>query len=301
MIQQIFLELTNVCTGRCITCLNRVMQRPRGIMPRELYNRLIQEIRSVGTTQAHLYGVGESYTVPDHMDRFRFAIDNLTKSGIAASIITNGNVVTEIPEGIHAFDISFNAGKPETYEKITGLDFDRTYSNLQRLQKSGEFRKAAKSEIHMLVFERNKDELTDFAHLFAGWDVTLRYGFKYDNQHGLVLDETLPEFRDAQRLPCHYVLNCLNIYWDGRVVICPHDFEGEVIYGDLDKQSILEIMSSPLRQQKIREHLTGIYKGICENCNYNVEFEGKYFAIRGKELTSDSKLWLEGKTLRWAR
>jgi len=268
-------------------------------MPLDLFKRLVREAPQVGPELVHLYGVGEAYTVPDHMDRFRFAIDALAQSGIKACIITNGSVVTQVPEGIHAFDVSFNAGTKQTYEAITGLNFEKTFLNLFRLQDQGEFKKAAKPEIHMLVFERNKKELTIFARLFAGWHVTLRYGFKYDNQHGEIPDETLPEFHDSTRVPCHYMLNCLNVYWDGRVAICPHDFEGEVIYGDLTKQTLRDILDSPLRQQKLREHLSGDFQGICRDCNFNVRFEGKYFAIPAKELTLDCEVWLDGRILRW--
>ncbi len=276
LIPQVFLELTNKCTANCLTCLNRIMRRERGYMDFGLFKKCIDEIAEGRLAKkVHFYGDGEPYLCPSHMAYFRYGIEKLSPLGIRTVIITNGSVITEIPDGIADFIISFNAGRKETYERITGLDFDRTVANIYRLWREGQFQRAQNVEIHMLVFEGNKDEMGDIIGLFGELGIPIRFSFKYDNQCGKIRDETLPAYRRVEREPCHYVEHCLNITWNGQVSLCPHDFDNEVIYGDANREKLREIWFSPLRLEILRAHREGRFTGLCRDCNYNTPIKGK--------------------------
>ena len=241
-----------------------------------LFKKCVDEIAERElAAQVHFYGDGEPYLCPGHIKYFRYGIEKLAPLGIRTTVITNGSVITEIPDGITDFIISFNAGKKETYERITGLDFDRTVRNVYRLWAEGQFRRARNVEIHTLVFERNKDEMGNVVELFEELRIPIRFSFKYDNQCGKIEDETLPEFRRTEREPCHYVEHCLNITWNGQASLCPHDFDNGIIYGDANRETLAEIWASPLRLEILKAHEEGRFPGICEKCNYNTSIEEK--------------------------
>jgi radical SAM protein with 4Fe4S-binding SPASM domain len=258
----------------------------------ELFCRLVDQIRDENLTSVvHLYGVGESYVIPEHIMYFNYAIPAL-RPFCATTIITNAGLLDHIPYGITNFLISFNAGRKETYERKMGLDFERTLDNIDRIFQTGEYLIPQNMQIHMLVDKENVEEMTDFAALFSKYPVVLRYGFKYDNQHGLVPDLTVPQFRTEQRFPCHYVREVMNIGWDGRVLLCPHDFDAEVVYGDASKEKIIDIWESNAHKKIATEHLRNKYNGLCKDCNYNIsgmtgvpdENPVKYFYFWGPSL-----------------
>lgn len=278
-VQQIFLEVTNKCTACCTTCLNKTMHRERGVMLFDNFTKCIDEIvKHELATTVHLYGFGEPYLTPNYLDYCNYAIHWLGTKSITTNIITNGSVMTEIPYGLTNLNISFNAGKKKTYEKITGLDFDRTYNNICRLYHEGQFRKVLTPvEIHFLKFEENKNEVDDFFKLFCGFKgVQLRVATKYDNQRGLIEDETIEGYKESERIPCHYVKNVLNVTWNGDVSACPHDEDNKVVYGNAFDKSLRDCIVSQKRGEMLWNHNRGCFEGICERCNFNVNMDGKY-------------------------
>jgi hypothetical protein len=81
----------------------------------------------------------------------------------------------------------------------------------------------------------------------------------------------------------------LQVQVDGTVNMCCFDFDGKLTLGDLKRQSLSEIFSSPLYKAIVQCHESGEYTGsglICENCDqrnkdkadvmiYNSKFEIK--------------------------
>jgi len=285
----LFLELTNLCSASCQTCLNRIMSRPRGVMDFEFFKKIV-DLTSASNEifgNVEFCGVGESYLVKNIKDYFDYAIPRYKERGISTTIVTNGSHTTFIPSGISHVDISFNAGRKETYEAITGLNFEKVLNNIKALDASGQLSPPERTHIHMLVFEDNKNEIMDFVNLFKDTAATLEFSFKYENQCDVIDDKTLPAFKTRTRYPCMYATNSVFVCWNGVVIPCPHDFHASVIFGDLNKNSIGEILSSPARIRMETEHRKKIFRGICENCNYNITFENKIFMFKANKILTD--------------
>ncbi len=276
---QLFIELTNRCNGKCITCLNQNMKRRRGVMDFDLFRKIVDEsLDRLYLEMVHLYGVGEVYLVPEVMKYFDYALERYGSRGIRTCLITNGERITDLPFGLSVADISFNAGRKKTFERVTGMSFDRTVRNIWRLQREGQI--DDRINIHMLVFEDNKDEVEDFKRLFAFTTANLVLAHKFDNQCGEIEDRTLPEYRLDEketegRIPCHYVREVLNIAWNGDVILCPHDFEGSVNYGNAGKQSLSEIWYGGKHRKMLADHAACRFEGLCGRCNFNLPIEGK--------------------------
>ena len=279
-ISEIFIETTNKCCANCSTCLNRVMLRERSVMPFDLFKKIINDVViEQKAAHTHLFGVGEPYMTPGYLDYCDYAIPKLNAANIYSSIISNGRMITEIPKGLGALNISFNAGKKETYERITGLDFKLTVANIFRLAEEGQFDRVAEKEIHMLVFDDNRTEIDDFVALFEPLKkvgVRLRLAFKYDNQLGRIENKTLLQFKNAPRIPCHYAEDVLTICSNGWVIPCVHDFDGAEVFGDVHTQSLNELINHPARLERIRKHRELQFEGICQHCNFNIANEGRY-------------------------
>jgi radical SAM protein with 4Fe4S-binding SPASM domain len=264
----VFIEVTNLCNARCITCLQKDMKRKRGTMDLQKFKNLIDIVKKKDVAWVHLYGIGESYMVPGILDYFNYALRELGDNGVDSVLITNGEIITELPKGFKEVFISFNAGKKESYERITGLNFDKTVSNIKRLSKEGQL--GDNVVIRMLASDNTKDEVEDFRKIFKDIRCNLEISYKFENQRGEIQDLTIRDYKKIERVPCNYVMSTMNICWNGDVILCPHDFEGEVKYGNIFEEGWNKIVSAPLRKKNITDHKRGNFCGLCRLCNYNV-------------------------------
>ncbi|MEO0272897.1 MAG: SPASM domain-containing protein [candidate division WOR-3 bacterium] len=288
---QLFLELTNMCNSRCTTCLNRVMKRERGIMNFDFFKKIVDESSdSLYLEMVHLYGLGESYLVPNIDDYFRYAISKYSRRNTNICLITNGSVTTTLPSQIPFIDISFNAGKKSTYEKITGLDFDKTVSNIWRLEREGQL--GPHVNLHMLVFEDNYSEIEDFKKMFAFTSANLVLCYKYDNQCGKIVDKTMPGYREFPRIPCHYVKNTIWVTWSGDVILCCHDVDGEISYGNVKHTSLVDLWYSKVHKEFIKQHQKMSFKKLCKLCNYNKPIVTQNIFVSRKERINLRKKYI---------
>ncbi|HOW19003.1 MAG TPA: SPASM domain-containing protein [Phycisphaerae bacterium] len=60
--------------------------------------------------------------------------------------------------------------------------------------------------------------------------------------------------------------------WDGKVALCFQDADAKKILGDLNTESIESIWTGR-HLAKRREHVRGIFRGLCENCSSETEVQ----------------------------
>lgn len=274
---EIRVAFTTRCSARCTTCLNSTICVHYDLNP-EIFRNFVDQVlimkRNINNPiYFSFFNIGESYLHPRFLDCCEWAIPLLKADGIRTSIVTNGSNVDRIPKGIDDFFISFNAGKKDTYEKITGLHFDDVKNNIINLYKKGEFHNAERVQIHMLCFDGNQNEENDFKEVFKELKgVEYRFSYKYDNQqekteyHGTITKKG--------RICCDYLTNKISIYPNGDVHSCAHDFLDEVSFGNLKDSTLLDILNSDKRKKLIQQHKNKVYTGICEKCDYNCEEDG---------------------------
>ncbi len=289
---QLFIELTNSCNGRCITCLNKSMKRSRGIMDLDLFRKIVDEsVKSLYLEAVHLYGVGEDYLIPNVMDYFDYAIEKYHDAGVRTVLITNGELVNRLPDRISSVDISFNAGTRKSFEEITGLDFDQTVHNIWRLERENNLDHNV--NLHMLVFNRNVGEVEEFKKLFAFTGANLVMAYKYDNQCGTIEDDTVDEFKSSKKIPCHYVRNVINVCWNGDVILCPHDFDASTVHGNVKSMSFEQIWYNKIHTTKMIEHNNSTFEGLCCSCNFNVPINDQNVIVSKEERIALRKRYLD--------
>jgi radical SAM protein with 4Fe4S-binding SPASM domain len=272
---EIRITFTNRCNARCTTCLMSKIRHPAKQITWDVLKRVLAEAKALPSIrEVSFYSIGESYLHPEFIPMAEWAIAELSGTGIRTTLVTNGSRASAVPRGLDNLYISFNAGRRETYERITGLSFHETVDSILRLYRSGEFRKVSNVEIHMLVFHENRGEVGDLRHLFRQLrGVRLRTSGKLDNQHGeLAVQEDGPR----RRFPCDYVTHRVTVYPDGEVVLCPHDFEGETRYGNILENPLSAILRGERRKAVLDDHRSMRFSGICRDCNYNTESAGLF-------------------------
>jgi MoaA/NifB/PqqE/SkfB family radical SAM enzyme len=281
--QVISIETTLSCNARCVFCAhhNRVMT---GTMTMELFEKIIDDCHARGIKLINFGVYGELLT-----DKFLFErINYLRERDMTYSFFSNASLLT--PEttdkllamgGLASVNFSINGFSNEVYEKtMINLKRDITYKNALYFLEQKEKLGLNNLSVHISAV-RTKLNKKDFKDFFKFWkkqkgvsmvwslELMDRMGSDYDGQLG-----KLGPMDNAHNWlsPCKLLWGPLSVYFDGRVSpCCKDDDKRELIIGDLNKQSLIEILNGePLK--KLRElHLSDKRDShpICGKCYLN--------------------------------
>jgi hypothetical protein len=268
----LIIEPTNYCTARCTTCITHKSKAPKGFMSIEVFRKILVQSKDLLIEAVQLNGQGEGMMHPEWEQLPKIVREYYPN--IETRLITNGSIYKKVPKEVDNFQVSFNGGTKEVYERITNLGFASVLSNIQQWKKDGVMDKGS---IHMLVFKDNEHTVENFKRLFVGYN--LEFSYKYDNQCGDIEDKTCEEqkFKYKGKIPCTYVTQVIYITWDGYVLICPHDVNRTEVYGNIKDFSpwgnILKDIIYGLRRssdEEIHKRKNFDYFDICKNCNFNM-------------------------------
>jgi radical SAM protein with 4Fe4S-binding SPASM domain len=215
---------------------------------------------------------GDMYNHPDRIKIF----DYMEKTKCKWVVMTTNAAKMDYVPKIDELIISFNGGDPEGYEYTTGLDFKSTYMRIRGFYE--EYRKLRNLELHCLIWDGNKEGEKNVGKLWMDFPGRVRISYKYDNQQKE--DHTIDKYKRNNRIECDY-LDKLSIWSNGDIIMCAHDFEGKNVFGNILNESIDNLLENSDRMKKRLEHMTGVYKGLCEKCNYNTTTWGKIHYIKG--------------------
>lgn len=105
-------------------------------------------------------------------------------------------------------------------------------------------------------------------------DVDGDFGLKLTNRAGTVNVGNQPGVNRSH--PCWYLQYCMTISWDGRVLLCPQDWNDAVVYGNVFAHSMLDIWTSRAMNKRRMQLLRG-RDGLhpCQNCNTSGTMHGE--------------------------
>ena len=263
------ISVTTRCNARCATC--PVWQHPGKDMDFSdfvvIWNKLMD---SKHVTRVLLNNTGDMYIHQDRERIFDYIEANHHKPVI---MTTNAAAMDRVPK-IDEIIISFNGGNKESYEKTTGLVFEKVVA---RIREHYDALFKVHAEMHCLIWDGNAGCEDDFKELWKDFPGRLRFSYKYDNQ--MKEDHTIDGKRQSQRFPCDY-LRMLNVMPDGRIISCAHDFEAVTDFGNLLTGSVDDTICNINRGDKIAEHCRHEYTGLCEKCNYNTALADRIVYVR---------------------
>jgi radical SAM protein with 4Fe4S-binding SPASM domain len=173
------------------------------------------------------------------------------------SVVTNGALLTPdrinelVDAGAEVFEVSIDAYREETYNSIRkGLDFHTVVENTMALIRHP---RRPRVTVRFLRQRANESEVKDFVRYWKRHGAKVRL-MRPSNRAG-----QLPRFDEiggsgpmslrvmvraalGRLLPCcGYPFASLTILYDGRVILCCHDWGPRDVVGDLTRQSVSEV------------------------------------------------------------
>ena len=281
-LRKVYLEITDVCNLNCSFCVGT--KRAKGFLEPDQFYMLAQKIRP-HTEYLYLHLMGEPLLHP----QLEQILDYAHRLGFKVMLTTNGTLLPERGEllcaspAVHRISISVHSFESNEGE---GRLEDYLASCIAFAKKASEWGKRCVFRLWNLDGETTKGEnrhnqviLDWLAETFPKpWregrrgttlapNVYLEWGERFE----------WPDLTAREGGPagfCYGLRDQVGVHWDGAVVPCCLDHDGDIPLGNLFEQSLEEILNSP----RAREIYAGFSQGraveeLCRKCGYARRFQ----------------------------
>lgn len=265
---EVRVENTNNCNASCYICPREKLTRKKGFMPLDLFRKIVDECAANRIREMHLQGFGEPFLDRNIFERIRYAKDKGVKSTI---LVTNGSLLTPktcegiVRSGLDRMKISFYGTDKAEYGSVhRGLDYDKVKAGIYRLFEEKRKTQSRTPKITVKYIGR----LHRFPRFMSQWWPRARVG--YARLHNYGYGRKYNRAKSSEKVRCDMVWDPIfQILWDGRVVPCCYDFDGRIILGDLNNQSISEIWQGENYRKFRLAHQTLQFEPypICKICD----------------------------------
>ncbi|MBQ7769383.1 MAG: SPASM domain-containing protein [Oscillospiraceae bacterium] len=274
--RKIYVEISNLCNLSCAFCPGT--KRSPGRMTPEDFAKLLPKLRPY-TDFLYFHIMGEPLCHP-HLAEF---LEMAHGQGFRVILTTNGTLLAKQQEmllsapGLHKINISLHAFEANDL----AVPFEEYLADCFRFGKAAEGKKLvvyrlwnkggadAKNEEILSVMEKAfpKPWVVENRGTRIADRVFLEYGEKFDWP-----DLGAPE--GSEKLFCYGLRDQLGVLWDGTVVPCCLDHEGDLALGNLFDREMEEILQSP-RAKAIYEGFSRkeAVEELCRRCGYARRFE----------------------------
>src|SRR3990172_9545160 len=92
MLNTLQIETTKVCNGKCVFCPVPTMKRQRGIMPMDLFKKIIDDCKDIQPKEVLPFLNGEPFLDPHILERIEYINKTLPHSDVV--LYSNGNLLT---------------------------------------------------------------------------------------------------------------------------------------------------------------------------------------------------------------
>lgn len=272
---QLTFEITAACDARCIHCPRHDMDRPKRPMDFALFTRMIDQAAEMGIRELVPNGYGEILTLPKLADylscirskshRFRLLLNS------------NGYNFTEeklkmlFDYQVDGINITIDGATAATAESIrVGLKTERIERNIHRLLEMRRERGVTRPfvRVSMVAIPQNVHEGEMFLRKWKGVADGVLVGHMSTRLGSLGLgDPHAAGVRPATA--CVRPFREMNIWADGRAVLCCEDWNEQHVVGDLNRQTLQEIWRGAALRAVREAHSRGCGGdiAICGSCN----------------------------------
>lgn len=269
----ILVETTTFCNLKCNMCPNRNLERARGEMPRDLWEKIVKEITEVAPeTVLWPTIMGEPLMLGKRIFEYiQYAKDSGIKKiclNSNFSLFSEELVVPLFNSGLDELIIGLDAVTEDTYKKIrVNGNFDKVTKNVGLFISENEKRhRPIKLTIQMVLQDENIDEEQLFIDYWknraCGIHLKIRHRIGWGGS--VAPSSMINKSYLENRIACLWILRQMSILWNGLVPQC--DCPGERYYGDVNKQSLSEIWNGQLMALRQR-HLAGDFSlHPCKYC-----------------------------------
>ncbi|MCH7415776.1 SPASM domain-containing protein [Belliella sp. R4-6] len=283
------IEPTTSCNLRCPECPSglRSFTRPTGMIKEDLFKKIIDE-NGLYLTYLHLYFQGEPYLHPKFLDFVSYANQRrvFTATSTNAHYLTKENVEKTLDSGLKQLIVSMDGITQEIYQDYrVGGNLSKVKEGLKLLIHKRAERKSLFPRIilQFLVTGKNEhqlEELKSWAKSMKVDELQLKsaqiYGFENgsdlipkDSKYSRYILGKNGKWKLKKEIEnkCWRMWQGSVVTWDGRVVPCCFDKDGEHVMGQLTNQSLKEIWQNA-KYLHFRSSLLHDRKQIeiCKNC-----------------------------------
>lgn len=273
--RKIYVEISNLCNLSCAFCPGT--KRTPGRMTTEQFRLLLPKLRPY-TDFLYFHIMGEPLCHPQLAEFLRLA----GEAGFKVILTTNGTLLARQQElllsspALHKVNISLHAFEANDLS----VPFEQYLEDCFQFGKAAEGKKLVVYRLwnHGGADTKNAQIVTAMEQYFPkpwadvrqgqriGDKVFLEYGEKFDWPD-------LNAQEDGEPLFCYGLRDQLGVLWDGTVVPCCLDHEGDLALGNLFMQDMDFILNTP-RAKAIYEGFSRkeAVEPLCRRCGYARRF-----------------------------
>lgn len=268
-ITSIQFEVTNSCNLKCKMCpVNNGMKRKKGFMDFNLFKKVLDENSNVEF--GLFFNWGEPMLHPRIIDMLEYARDRKVKTFITTNLTTidTKEKMTEFLKcNLSRITISLD-GFEDSYTKIRGYDYNIIEKRLQQLiELRNKLKLDTKIDVNMVIMPETEKHVLKF---FKKWSEVVD---RIQIQPSISFT---PRKRNSR---CkEFWRGNVIVLWDGKVVPCCVDYEGEMVLGDANKEKLSNIWNSKNAKTFRKMHNKKTFPRVCQNCNeYSTEYVNPRF------------------------
>lgn len=271
------IEPTNHCPYTCVMCpRSEKMSRALGFMEMDLYTKIIDEVAGFSeetrSKEIELFHFGESLLHPGIAGMVGYAAERELPITLSVNAPQLEPALAEeiLRRGAHKIIISLDGTDAASYREIRGpaADFDLARTHIEALVTlKTKLRVATEVVVRMIHLEANRDQILPFKWEWErrGIAVDIRTFFPWGEPD---MAELGPYGTYPPGMPCPFPWQHLVVQWNGDVVPCCRDYNGEIRLGNVADESLVEIWNNGLYRQLRRQLRTGQYdeNDVCRKC-----------------------------------
>jgi MoaA/NifB/PqqE/SkfB family radical SAM enzyme len=288
------------CNADCIFCPygETYGTQPKGKMPKELFQRIIDESAEHGVRRISPYLMNEPLMDRDLFDKVRYINEKIPDCKVV--ITTNGHFLTPpvvdsllaMGDGIHKLYVSFQGIDKESYEKTMrgNMDFDRTMANVNHFLETQRSRGATRPQLWITMVDT---AIIDARQAVAYWrsrGVASKYT-TLENRGGNIKDAESFSRTKAMSYytTCTRLFKQAYIMFNGDLVLCCVDYSREQVLGNIVGSSIYDVWNGEVAKEIRRRYLGHEFDKLplCGNCRIDEEREVS-FDEDGREVVSEA-------------
>lgn len=272
--RRIVIETTSRCNLKCKMCLRTIkMNRPAKDMNLKTFQKIISNNRKNKLEFISLQAYGEPLLHSQIFEMIRLA----KSFGIRTGISSNATVLDKVKShkllkaGLDYIIFAFDGATKKTYEDIRrGANYEQVEKNIQHFL---EIKRDLNSDIFVVIqciyMAETANEIAAFKRKWKMPGVNaLR--IRQLTQGISNYDESVRrQFFNRRDIPCYWLWTEPTILWDGTVIPCCQDVNGDYALGNINKTTLFQIWNSSKMQRLRKNHLEGKRStiSICRDCN----------------------------------
>ncbi|GAG97236.1 unnamed protein product, partial [marine sediment metagenome] len=238
-----------------------------------------------------MHTVGEPLMYSGFKDVLKICSEN----GMYLWITTNGllldkkmSKIKEYPRAIKHMAFSVDGATEKSYETIRrGGNFRKLLSNSDLMKEYCNNTKFAFiPSLQVCLSKENFDEIPIFYKVFTKYfgieNMLFSFLSNLSAEHGnnIYYADAKIDLGEHYRLncPCKLLWHQIHVLHDGKVSACCRDYDGELIVGDIKKESILDIWNGEKYNRLREKHIKGDVGDIplCRDCYETIRRGGNF-------------------------